>query len=276
LDSEASRFYTVLGHPLRRRLLKVLGERRAVSFTDLKSALSVSVGTLYYNLDLMEGLVAQDMDKRYILTREGEVAYRLLIEGEEKLASLGVDAERPAGWMVFLSRVFILRGLFSYLYASPKLSLPSAITILIYGSWITYNAELLPIIILFSDKPTLPPLLTAALFIAGWAAINILGNLLPFILYRRPLAGAGCLIVGSSYAVLPSLTLPTIWVLCRTYVIPLSLLSARLLMLISAAYSLFLLTTAVSMAKGLRMEKAALVTMIVLYIAVGFALSLQL
>ena len=81
MDSEASRFYTVLGHPLRRRLLKVLGERRAVSFTDLKSALSVSVGTLYYNLDLMEGLVAQDMDKRYILTREGEVAYRLLIEG---------------------------------------------------------------------------------------------------------------------------------------------------------------------------------------------------
>jgi len=166
-----------------------------------------------------------------------------------------------------------VRGLFSYLYASPKLSLPSAITILIYGVWITHQAQLLPIIILYSDKPVLPPLWASSLFISGWITINILGNLVPFILYRRPLGGgADCLLVGSCYAILPSLALPTIWVLCKAFFISLSLVAAQLIMLLAMGYSLCLLTTAVSMAKGLRMEKATLVTMTIFYLTVGLAL----
>jgi len=273
LESEVSRLYEVLGHPMRRQLIRLLGEAKRASFTDLKSTLKVSVGTLYYNLDLLEDLVVQDREKKYVLTPKGEMAYRLLIESEEKLASLGLEAERRAGWLRALSKAFTVRGLFSYLYASPKLSLPSAITILIYGVWITHQAQLLPIIILYSDKPVLPPLWASSLFISGWITINILGNLVPFILYRRPLGGgADCLLVGSCYAILPSLALPTIWVLCKAFFISLSLVAAQLIMLLAMGYSLCLLTTAVSMAKGLRMEKATLVTMAIFYLTVGLAL----
>ena len=272
LESEVSRFYTILGHPLRRRLIKILGELGYASFTDLKLTLKVSVGTLYYNLDLLEDLVTQDRSKRYVLTPKGEIAYRLLAESEEKLVSLGIEAERRAGWLRSLGKVFTVRGLFSHLYASPKISLTSAMTILVYGMWVTHQAQLLPIIVLYSDKPVLPPLWTAGLFVTGWIIINVLGNLIPFIFYRRPMGGADCLLVGSCYAILPSLALPTIWVICKTFLIPLSLITAQLIMLLSMGYSLCLLTTAISMAKGLRTEKATLVTMIIFYLAIGLAL----
>lgn len=271
MEDEVSRFYTILGHPLRRRLIRVIGEAGHSRFTDLKSRLNVSVGTLYYNLDLLEGLVTQNGSKRYVLTPRGEIAYRLLVESEEKLVSLGMEAERRANWFRLLSKVFTVRSLFSYLYASLKLSLPSAMIVLIYGVWITYQARLLPIIVFYSDRPALPPLWTAGLFVAGWLAINVLGNLIPFILYQRPRDGADRLLVGSCYAILPSLVFPTIWVVCRTFLIPLSLIIAQLIMLFTAGYSLCLLTTAVSMAKGLRMEKAAVATMTVFYLAVGLA-----
>lgn len=251
--------------------MKVLGQVGHASFTDLKSTLNVSVGTLYYNLDLLEGLVTQDRSKRYILTPKGEIAYRLLLESEEKLVSLGVEAEKRAGWFRMLSKVFVVRGLFSYLYASPRLSLPSALPIIIYGMWIAHQARILPIIVLYTDRPALPPIWAMCLFMVGWITINILGNLIPFILYHRPIEGADCLLVGSSYAILPSLALPTIWVICRTLLIPLSLVTAQVVMLLSAGYSLCLLTTAISMAKGLRMEKAIPVTMIIFYFAVGIA-----
>jgi len=75
-------------------MIRIIGEAGSISFTDLRTRLKVSVGTLYYNIDLMEGLVAQDESKRYILTAKGKLAYRLLVESEEKLVSLGVEAAR--------------------------------------------------------------------------------------------------------------------------------------------------------------------------------------
>lgn len=271
-ESEISRFYTVLGHPLRRNIIKTIGETGSASFTDLRARLNVSVGTLYYNIDLMEGLIAQDESKRYILAPKGKMAYQLLVESEEKLVSLGVEVERRASRVRLLNRALMMRGLFAYLYESPRLSLPSALTLLLYGAWITYQAQLFPTIILYSERAVLPPLYAPLLFMGGWIAINVLGNLIPSILYNRPKGGADCLLIGSCYALLPSLSLPTVWAVCRFLHVRLSLIDAQLIMLVSMGYSLCLLTTAISMAKGLRTEKAALVSLLVLYLALGLYL----
>jgi hypothetical protein len=271
-ESEISRLYTVLGHPLRRNIIKIIGETGSASFTSLRTRLEVSVGTLYYNIDLMQDLIAQDESKRYILTPKGRMAYRLLVESEEKLVSLGVEAERRASRLTLLCRALAMRSFFSYLYESPKYSLPPAIIILMYGTWITYEARLFPIIFLYSEKLALPLLYVPLLFIGEWMVINLLGNVIPFILYDRPKEGAGCLLVGSCYAMLPSLTLPTVWALCKFFYIGLSLTIAQLIMMISMGYSLLLFTIAVSAAKGLRTEKAAIISMAILYLAIGLAL----
>jgi hypothetical protein len=247
-ESEISRFYTVLGHPLRRSIISIIGETGSASFTDLKEKLDVSVGTLYYNIDLMEGLVAQDESKRYVLSHKGKIAYRLLVESEEKLVSMGVEAQQRRGWFRFLVRALTLRGLFSSAYESPKLSLPSAVMILAYGMWITYQAQLYPLLFLYTEHLALPRYSSPLLFMGGW--------------------------IGSCYSFLPSLVVPTIWALLKFLHIEVSLIAAQLFMLVSMGYSLSLLTTAVSVAKGLKTEKAVVVSMIILYLSVGLALYL--
>ena len=270
-DSEISRFYAMLGHPLRRSIIKVIGETREASFTDMRKRLKVSVGSLYYNIDLLEGLVTQNRSKRYVLTPKGEIAYRLLLESEEKIASQGVGGEKPSGWLSLL-RTFTMHRLFSYLYESPRLSLPSAAAILIYGMCIVYEARLLPLIVLYTERPIMPPIYGSLLFLGGWIIINVLGNLVPYLLYSRPKEGYEALLVGSCYALLPSLVFPTVWVICEAYYIRLSLMVAQFIMLISIAFSLCLLATAISAAKGLRTERGALISLMVLYLAVGLFL----
>ncbi|MEM2905238.1 MAG: helix-turn-helix domain-containing protein [Candidatus Bathyarchaeia archaeon] len=271
MEDESSRFFTMLGHPTRREIVRVIGEKGAASFTELKASLQVSVGTLYYNLDLLKGLVAQRQDRRYILTTKGQVAYKLLVESEEKIASQSITAvpvESPARG--FLRAVMAWR-LFSYLYADPKLAAPSALTILAYGAWITYQAGLLPILMLYSDKPAVEPLIAPIAFLGGWLALNLLANGLTYALYRSS-EGAPSLLVGSCYALLPSLLLPTLWALSKALFLPLDLITVRLVMFASMGYSLLLLTSAVGMAKGLSLEKAAVVTVAALYATIGLAL----
>jgi len=89
LESEVSRLYEILGHPMRRQIIRILGEAKRASFTDLKSTLKVSVGTLYYNLDLLEDLVAQDREKKYVLTPKGEMAFDSLSKAKRNLPPLG-------------------------------------------------------------------------------------------------------------------------------------------------------------------------------------------
>lgn len=263
----------MLGHPARRQIVRTLGEKGEASFTELKTTLQVSVGTLYYNLDLLKELVTQQRDRRYVLTPRGRAAYRLLVEGEEKLASQPF-ATSPAETRTTRSflRTFMAWRLFAYLYADPKLAAPSAITILAYGAWISYQAELLPVLMLYSDKPVTEPLAACVFFLAGWLTVNLLANCLAYVFYRST-EGVGLLLVGSCYALLPSLLFPTIWTVAESLFLPLELVPARLIMFACMSYSLVLLTSAVGMAKGLSTEKAGILAMAVLYATIGLALT---
>jgi hypothetical protein len=235
--------------------------------------LKVSVGTLYYNIDHLRGLIGQDENKKYILTSRGQIAYNILIESEEKFNSFGVEAERRVGWINVLSRVLFAHGLFNYIFTSIKLSIPSAITIILYGIWINYQAQLFPLVFLYSEKPSMSPVLTSILFLSGLIFVNVIGNLIPRIFYHRPLRdGFDCLLIGSCYAFLPSLVLPTIWTICHLLYWRLDLIVAQLIMFLSAGYSLCLFTTAVSASKGLRIEKAASITLTILYLILALAL----
>ena len=271
MENEISGFYSVLGHPLRRSIIKVIGETGEVGFTEMMKKLKVSVGTLYYNIDLMEGLVAQNKLKKYVLTPKGEIAYRLLQESEEKLISQGVKGEKSSGWYSILGTLTMHR-LFLFLYESPRLSLPSAVAILIYGMFIIYEARLFPLIVLYTERPIVSSIYGPLLFLGGWIIINVLGNIIPYFFYGRSKEGYEALLIGSCYALLPTLVFPTVWVICRAYYIGLSLIVAQSIMLIFTGFSLCLLTTAISAAKGLRTEKGALISLIILYIAIGLFL----
>ncbi|MFW9946978.1 MAG: winged helix-turn-helix domain-containing protein, partial [Candidatus Odinarchaeota archaeon] len=70
-----SNFYYALGHDLRRKIIKIIGDNEFSSFTTLKKELKVSTGTIYHHLDALSQLIEQRKDKKYYLTELGQHAY---------------------------------------------------------------------------------------------------------------------------------------------------------------------------------------------------------
>ena len=78
---EDREIYKILGSEVRRRILVYIGDRGSVRFTEMRRDLKLSVGSLYYHLDLLKGLVTQKSDKSYTLTSGGLEVYRRIKEG---------------------------------------------------------------------------------------------------------------------------------------------------------------------------------------------------
>lgn len=74
-DSKSLR---ILKHPVRKRIIELLGTRENMSFTELKNEMNLPVGTLYYHLDVLRGYVLQDEERRYFLSGDGKKLYGLL------------------------------------------------------------------------------------------------------------------------------------------------------------------------------------------------------
>ena len=176
MESELSRFYSALGHPLRRKIIQVLGEEEKATFTRLKSALNVSTGTLYYNISLLADLINQSDDRSYALTSKGALAYHLLQESEEELLS-SPHLKKEAGLLKQIGIGLVGWRLLPPFLVFPKRALGPALIILGYGAWVTYQAQLYPIIFFFYTKPLVAvPLNGATLFTVGFVIVNAVGN----------------------------------------------------------------------------------------------------
>ncbi len=270
MEGELSSFYSALGHPLRRKIIQVLGEEEKATFTKLKSHLKVSTGTLYYNIGLLSDLIYQRPDRSYALNPKGAVAYYLLQESEEKLLS-SPYTKKDAG---ILRQIII--GLIGWRILPPFLNLPkfailSALVILGYGMWVNYQAQLYPTIFFFHTKPPdAVPFAGALRFLAGIAVVNIVGNLIPRLFFSKK-GNRVSLFVGTSIAMLPTLIVPTVWVISKIAMLHISGVMAQILVFVSMGYSLCLLTVAITVAKSIRPERAALTTLVIFYLAAGIA-----
>ncbi len=70
--------FKALGHPLRRKILRMIAERGSVSYKEL-SRIEPKSGVLYHHLRLLGDLIYQDDNRRYRLTEKGARAYELLM-----------------------------------------------------------------------------------------------------------------------------------------------------------------------------------------------------
>lgn len=79
---DASPEVRVMGHPVRKRLIELLGEKQSLSFSDIREETGLPVGTLYYHLDVLSDLISQDHSRRYTLTKEGMKFYAEMAKKE--------------------------------------------------------------------------------------------------------------------------------------------------------------------------------------------------
>ncbi len=60
---ESSKLHAALGHPLRKSIIEYLDDAGEAGFKDLKQRLGVTVGTLYYHLEILGDLVTQNSQR---------------------------------------------------------------------------------------------------------------------------------------------------------------------------------------------------------------------
>ncbi len=267
-DEDSFHIHRALNHPLRKRIIELLGEKGSMSFTSFKNTLNVRVGTLYYHFDALSRLISQDEQKRYVLTPLGQRAYEL--SRSEELAwpsHVRIRRER-SGFTSYVRNVFFPSGFFSYIYAKPKVGISLALAVVAFGSWLSFAARLDPLLFFFDRSPAEQLAFIPVEFVAGWLTVFVLSELIARGLFQRR-GDAFLLLIGTAFSFAPVLLFP----MARFLDVSLGLRSpltadptaARALLAVLQAWAIVVLSYAVSISKGLRVDKAAVVSVVVAY-----------
>lgn len=131
-QQNVSRILSVLSHPLRREILLRLGESGEQSFTDLMNFLNIDTGKLSFHIRNLVGLIEQTPDGKYVLTKSGENALRLVKDLEawaveadvaKKPSTLPIASVRKRGYAFLIDfavilSLFLVIATITYLFSS--------------------------------------------------------------------------------------------------------------------------------------------------------------
>ena len=102
-EEDLQKLYAAMSHPVRRKILWILRRKGKASFSDLMNELDIpETGKLSYHLTQMQPLVNQDHEKRYYLSRLGNLAITIEQKALEELEIQGPSsiAPKPLYWMI--------------------------------------------------------------------------------------------------------------------------------------------------------------------------------
>jgi len=268
-ESQITRIYAALGNPYRRKIVDLLKTRGRLGFKELHEGLGISVGALYHHLEMLEGVVGQDSDKKYVLTDQGRSAVNALSVSEEKITSSTsqtLPSETRLGWIS--NEMLFGRSLFDYLSKDPFRSFPLAVLIVILGGWLSLQTNLEPIL-MFYVNPTsaVNKAWFILLFPLGWLGTFAFAETLSVGLFHRKGAELS-LLNGTAFAMLPLLIVPCILYISRSVGLSLSseLGVLTFLPILIQAWIICLLSASISISKGLRMEKTAVISLGIMYV----------
>ncbi|MHA1115292.1 MAG: winged helix-turn-helix domain-containing protein [Candidatus Heimdallarchaeaceae archaeon] len=263
---EPINIFKALSNPIRRNLVSFIGDKTrygdSVSFTQIQQEFNMKVGTLYHHLDSLGDLITQDEKKKYLLTPKGVQAYNLI---EDKIDAFA--KEMPTfGPFSFLHRVF-LRDYFEKIQSDPLRFL--GISLFIFSGLVTgsYFLSYGPIFIF----PTLisPQFLTPVLFVLSALVIYLLIELFTSLFFRKT-TDKLALFQAVLYSQIPLFIFSIIeyFVMDVDYSVSPLDISIWLFLLLIFIQLLFLgiIIEALIVIKGLRMEKAGLIALLVIYL----------
>ncbi len=270
-DVEGS-FYYALGHELRRKIIKIIGDNEFSSFTLLKKELGVSTGTIYHHLDTLSELIAQKEDKKYYLKELGVHAYNSLKDDIELIREKGFairEFKSPflRRLMVITSKRFIQFKKEDRIYA-----ILISIGILIIGTILSRLNQFYPLLLFFieTNENNLE---------LNFQILLILSFLLNFIIYFIIIEGISRLFYNKnentlnffiSFAIV---FFPMILYLLSHYIfvyfgiIHIAFINFldKVLMIVLQVWSLWLLSYSMSIKKGLKIETTLIVSLLLHY-----------
>ncbi len=261
------KFHLALGNPYCRQIVQLLREKRKLGVKELHQALKISVGSLYHHLDMLEGIVVQDSDSKYLLTDQGRSAMETLSVSQEKTVAEHVQAIKETRLRFFSKEILLGRTFLNYLNADPIRSLPLAILIVAFGGWISSQTRLEPLLLFYlSPSSGTASALFLLMFPIGWLVTFVMADTISNIVFHR--RGDDLrLLNATAFAMLPLLIVPGLFSLAQLLSPGRSLgYTAVLLPIFLQAWVVCLLASAVSIAKGLKLERAALISLSVVYL----------
>lgn len=274
VSSDTTKVYEALSHPIRKRIVDLIEENGRIGFRDLKNGLKISVGTLYYHLDALGDLVAQDAERKYVLTEKGRLAIKMFASSEESLEAF--EGEKKPSSLSLIGRlraVILPRQLFAYVSSAPRRHIVEALAVVAFGSWILAEAKLEPILLFFNSRTTAAPYFIIIQFWITWIIVYALSEALSYFIYRRKEEHLS-LLSGTAFSFIPLIFYAFLWFLIKS-VSPDLLLNTILwwgLLLVCQIWSVGLLSIAISVSKGLRIDKAAVISFLIQYLNIVYVL----
>ncbi len=166
-NSEDEKIYKILSHKIRRKIIKLIGDAGACSYTEISREVNLEPGTLYHHIDYLKEYVEQDQEKRYRLTALGKAAYQLIQDVEPVIKS-SFKAENK--FNKFFD-VISLSPLYRYMALNPLRFLPEALLIICLLSYLTIESGLANLGLFYSNTISIDPLIKIILVIVTWLSL---------------------------------------------------------------------------------------------------------
>ncbi len=262
--------FHILRSPVRRGIIRILAEKTALSFTDLRKTFpEISVGTLYYHLDLLNQIVAQGSDKKYILTEEGRRIFAEVLRSEEAMIPVKASVEAQSRRDSPVS-LLLMNSLFSDISLRPLkyVALPFLIFLsMALLTWISHSIQVLFFFISVGGSQTLLPSISAGVsLLAVYSGLNLFALLI----FRRR-EGNLSLLIATSVGLVPLIIYPSAVFLAAVTMGQAAFARSSfstILTILPQVLSVLLISAGLSQAKGLRLDRSALVTLLVVYLNV--------
>lgn len=252
---DLSRYYTLLRDPARRKIIEILGTQEKIGFKELREALGLGVGTVYYHLDMLSNFLTQDKQRKYRLNDRGKMLYRTLKEGNipPTLEISEAFSHRLAKWL-FLSPVFAKT-------VKPLRFLPVSIAILLVGALGAAYAQLDPALFFYFPYFTYSFTSIMILYVFNWIGLFLFAELFTFLLYRR---------VGNDLQLFTCFGLATFPIAIFPYIyLFISDVISQYILFILQIWSLLLVSAALCFGKGIRLDKAIVVSLTSMYLNIA-------
>lgn len=252
---DLSRYYTLLRDPARRKIIEILGSQEKIGFKELKETLGLGVGTVYYHLDMLSDFTTQDKQRKYRLNDRGKMLCRILKDASipPTLEISEAFSHRLAKWL-FLSPVFAKT-------VKPLRFLPISIAMLLIGALGSAYAKLDSVLFFYFPLSTYDFTSIVAFYLFNWIGLFLFAELFTYLVYRR---------VGNDLQLFTCLGLATfpMAVFPYFYLFTGDVISQYILFTLQI-WSLLLLSTAFCFGKGIRLDKAIVVSLTAMYLNIA-------
>jgi DNA-binding transcriptional ArsR family regulator len=248
---DLSKYYTLLRDPTRRKIVEILGTQEKIGFKELRETLGLGVGTVYYHLDMLSDFLVQDKQRKYRLNERGQVLYRILKDGSvPPTLEIGEALSHRLGKWLFLSPLFAKT-------AKPLRVLPISLVILIAGALGSACAKLDPALFFYFPYSAYSFTGTVARYILNWVGLFLFAEIFTHILYQR--AGNNLqLFTCLGLATLPMAIFPYIYLF-------ISEAESQYVLFALQIWSLMLVSAAFCFGKGIRLDKALVISLTAIY-----------